>query len=272
MSLRDFSLREMGAIPISIGTSLAIEALRQPNVPNYDALWVNLRTLFRNLMSCVPTHVRDDANDREVAEVLEEEMGHISEAVSILSNGTKPVKWYITKPETLSKILPDAIIRAPKTPLQKSQAALCDAALGRLLAKYQKEIQVFSPIMYGQGKAMVLTHFPEDLLSRKHFAEMYLLESHTGKIKEHDAFNTKLGDIDQFPKLPFNGFTLTVFGDKQVLIYQMPNKIRTMVLEVAKKAAWTPMTTKDRMLLTLNNIKNQYDREVLKSILMKCKY
>lgn len=272
MSLRDFSLREMGAIPISIGTSLAIEALRQPGVPAYDALWVNLRTLFRNLMSCVPTHVRDDANDRDVAEVLEEEMGHISEAISILSNGTKPVKWYITKPETLNKILPDAIIRAPKTTLQKSQAALCDAALGRLLAKYQKEIQVFSPIMYGQGKAMVLTHFPEDLLSRKHFAEMYLLESHTGKIKNHDQFNTKLGDIDDFPKLPFNGFTLTVFGDKQVLIYQMPGKVRSMVLDVAKKANWTPMTTKDRMLLTLNNIKNQYDREVLKSILMKCKY
>lgn len=272
MSLRDFSVREMGAIPVSIGTSLAIEALRQPNVPNYDALWVNLRTLFRNLMSCVPTHVRDDANDRDVAEVLEEEMGHIAEAVSILGNGTKQVKWYITKPETLSKILPDAIIRAPKTPLQKSQAALCDAALSRLLTKYQKDIQVFSTTLYGQGKVMLLTHYPEDLLSRKHFSEMYLLESHTGKIKGHEAFNTKLGDIDDFPKMPFNGFTLTVFGDKQVLIYQMPGKIRSTVLEIAKKANWTTMTSKDRMLLSLTGVKNQYDREVLKSILMKCKY
>jgi hypothetical protein len=56
--------REMGQLPVSIGTSLALESVTgilpehetdDPDIHKFDSLWVNVRTLFRNIVASIPS-------------------------------------------------------------------------------------------------------------------------------------------------------------------------------------------------------------------------
>lgn len=271
--LAGFQQRETGALPVSVGTSLAIEGLREPNLPPFDYLWINLRTLYRNLLASVENWVRDSADPYTVANIMVEEMEHIRDAVMTITGGRIHTQWYLSAPETLVKILPDAIIRAPKTDLQKHVAMLCDAALAEVIKHVGKEnVMFFRPLLEGPGRTLCLTHVPSDLLSYRKFEELMLLESHTGKIKQHAAFNTKFSNGSELSNIPFNGFTLSIFGDNNVLLYQAPGKIRRAVLEIATKYDWTPLTTREKIRYGIGSIRDEFGKQTLLNMLSKTTY
>jgi hypothetical protein len=273
-ALVGFQQRETGALPISVGTSLAIEGLRVPKIPAYDYLWVNLRTLYRNLLQSAETWVRDVTDPQTVAEVLLDELEHIHDAVLTITGGRVKPQWYLSAPETLVKVLPDAIIRAPKTDLQKHVAMLCDKALDIVVNTIGRHnVMFFRPLLEGPGRTLCLTHVPSDLLSHRKFEELMLLESQTGTIKQYAQFNTKLSNGKELSNIPFNGFTLSIFGDNNVLLYQAPGKIRRAILEIATKYDWTPMTTRDKIRYGISAIRgDEFGKQSLLNMLSKTTY
>lgn len=265
--------REVGELPVSVGTSLAIEGLRQPNLPDYDYLWINLRTLYRNIQQAVDIPTRDSMTPKMVQDVMLDEMNHIHDAVTVLSGGRITPQWYVSEPTTLARILPEAIIRSPQTDLQKMVYDLCEQAVAPIVKLLGADALVFRPLLHGAGRTLLLTHYPTDLLGQRTFKELMLLESHTGKIKRPLEFNTKLtGSQDEVRQLPFNGFTLSVFGDNNVLLRQMPIKMRTLVLEVAKKYNWSPMTTRDKIAMSIGTIRDELGKQYLRKVLSKTTY
>ena len=264
--------REVGALPISLGTSSAIEGLRQPHLPHYDYLWVNLWSLHRNIIQAVDTATRDSVSPDMVREVMYDEMGHIHDAVTTLTGGRVTPQWYVSPAETLSRVLPEAIIRSPQTDLQKHIYNLTQATIDPILKRLGEHVMVFRPLLEGPGSTLLLTHYPTDLLGRTKFKDLMLLESYTGKIKQFAEFNTKLTGSSELTNMPFNGFTLSVFGDNNVLLRQMPSKMRRVVMDVAKKYAWTPMTSREKMLYGINSITDEYGKQYLKKVLSKTTY
>lgn len=261
--------REVGKLPVSVGTSLAIEGLQQPHLPQYDHLWINLRTLYRNIQQAVDIPTRDSMTPDMVQDVMIDEMNHISEAMAVITGGRVSPQWYVSEPNTLVRILPEAIIRSPQTDLQKMMYNLSEAAIAPIVKMLKDKALVFRPVLHGPGRTLLLTHYPTDLLGRRNFAELMLLESHTGKIKQYAEFSSKLTDGRELNWLPFNGFTLSVFGDNNVLLRQMPQKMRNLVLEIAKKYKWTPMTTRAKMTMDLGFIRDELGKQYLRKVLSK---
>lgn len=75
--------REKGKVPISIGTSLAFESLLnihddlKHKIPPYletEVIWINVKTLFRNLWGAIPRIRHDLVSDMQLAEALIFEM------------------------------------------------------------------------------------------------------------------------------------------------------------------------------------------------------
>jgi len=272
-TLADFQRRDTGNLPVSVGTSLAIEGLQASGLPPFDYVWVNLRTLYRNLIASVDTATRDMADPYTVGQVMVEEMEHIRDAVLTLTQGRIHVQWYLSNPATLVKALPDAIIRSPQTDLQKHVDQLCNAALEYVVKTVGKEhVLQFSPLLQGPGRTLALTHMPTDLLNHRSFAELMLLESHTGKIKRYAEFNTKFTNGSDLTHIPYNGFTLTIFGDNNVLLRQAPGKLRKAILDIAQKYNWTAMTTREKIRYGISNITDTYAKQALLGMLSKTTY
>lgn len=270
--MNKLTAREKGALPITVGTSLAIEGLIKEPAKSFDRVLINVRTLFRNILDSVPTNVRNGLSAKEIMDAIWEDIEHIDTAVTQWGRGVVSLEWYYSDPKTLVKVLPDAIIRAPKTPLQIINQQLFERCLLEMKKEMGKHLVAYSPLPSGGRRTAILTHSPTDLLNRRDFSELYLLESHTGKVKRWGEFSSKLSADAAVGILPFNGFTVTLYGDGGALVYQFPRKAREMVLEVAKKYKWTTITKKDHILFSLKQIKNGVDRRLLVDIASKIKY
>jgi hypothetical protein len=99
--------------------------------------------------------------------------------------------------------------------------------------------------------SLIVTHFPVDLFGRYRFNQLDLLESHTGKIKPPAQWNTKLSaKREETDMLPFNPFTLQVFGDNQQFVHQLP-RVKEAVVETAKATGWSSVTTMEKIRMTL---------------------
>ena len=87
------SSRTIGQFPLSIATSLAMEAAfgiypdrpetKEP-ILKYDTLWVNVRTIFRNIMGSLEKEFADRVTPPMLANTLNEEMMFISKNLAEL--------------------------------------------------------------------------------------------------------------------------------------------------------------------------------------------
>jgi hypothetical protein len=67
--------------------------------------------------------------------------------------------------------------------------------------------------------------------------------------------------------MPFNALTLQVFGDG-VDFGPMDRKVKAVVLALAEERKWTSVTTKDRILVSLDLMKDRISAERLKLLLL----
>src|SRR5690606_2412979 len=125
--------REKGALPISIGTSLAIESaqgvlpekeVQVPPILSYDALYVNLRTLYRNILGSIPTEERTGMSPDLIAETISNEMQVIEGAIRQTTNGKVKVVFYLCTFASLNRKFPHALHKNATTENQKFVQAL----------------------------------------------------------------------------------------------------------------------------------------------------
>lgn len=253
--------REKGAFPISIGTSLAIEGAigQHPDQPPHTnallankQVWFNLFTLFRNLYQSLKAEDQKAATVVDIYPALVEDILGCQTTVSQESGGKCEAVFYLNDYSTLPKKYPHAKLRQPSTENQQIYQAIEEATLLRLLRNPPVEIERFQTSIQGHfGKALMVTHYSFDLFARYSFAELNLLESHTGKIKPPSQWNSKLtGKREDTDHLPFLMLTLQVYGDGQQFM-SLPGGLRSAILKVAKARQWTSVTTIDKVKFTL---------------------
>lgn len=270
--------REKGQFPISIGTSLALEAgsgtyPERPEVPppfhRAKQLWINLRTLVRNLYACLPTDLKENVLPDDLWEYVLEEMSIIPAAVTNGSGGNTSVVYYASDYRGLERQFPGAILREVKTVKQKMNQLVEDTTLRMTLERNdQFNVQLFDFEIQGQFPAsFIMTHLPIDLLARYRFERLELLESHTGTLKGPGAWNTKLTNGKELTNIPFNRFTLQLFGDNGNMFSPHSISLRREVIRLANQWGWTNVTSLEKVRDTISKIGNDVQRTTLLKML-----
>lgn len=256
-------------VAASVATALAIEGLLgvypdRPESPAplnaFDALTVNLSTLFRNLHGSLAKEDQSLLDPSNGADALKEDMAVIEAALKEV----KPsfvVEYYRNSYPIIGLKYRNAARFKPRTDRQVMYAALEKDCLDLLIKRSAKG--QYTVGKYGMpsapGKVAAITHYPVDLLSLYDFSSLKLLESHTGKIKPQPQWSTKLGLKDEdAPLIPFNAFTLQVFGDKGAMFLAQGIKLRQAIIAMAKADGWTSMSTMSRIKDSINRSKDAY--------------
>lgn len=251
--------REVGQIPVSIGTSLAFEGLlgihpntelKQPlDVKSVKEVWVNLRTLARNFHSAIPTDKQHQTNPDDAVSILFQELQTIPIALAQYGSKVK-VRWYIASKDAIKWEYPKASFKEAKTPKQMAYEVFERYVAIELLQRLKEDridvMEIDKAPTRTQGTVALITHYPHELLWKQHFDRLLLLESHTGKIKPYNLWYTKLNGVSADSPIPFTKFTLQVFGDS-VIIEPQPKAIKAQLKQLATTRRWTPVTTQDKI-------------------------
>jgi len=280
------SERTMSAFMLSIGTSLSFESLfpgTQPPydperpIPNkidlndYDELWINLFTLFRNIVGAVPSIKVAMLTPEDVGYVISEEVELIQDLVRMYTDNKVQVVFYSSSYQDLKKYFKHASVRTDNT---EKQRQMTDLLTGSISAFYKfqtkrdtlKHFKLYlEPVSAMNKKVLLLSNYAFDLLSYKKFMKMDLLESHTGVLKERAKWHTKYMDGKNLVRMPFNEILLQVFGDSQTF-YPMDKNLRKEIIELAEASQWNPLTTDERVRFTIGNLKNPYYVSILREM------
>lgn len=282
-STRALAGREQGQFPISIGTSLAIESLTNlvPDRPKVspvpitkiDALLINVRTLYRNMVGSLKAAVKQDIVAADIADYLTQEMQQCVDAVTKISNGKVGVFFYLCTYPDLKREFPHARLINPTTPKQQIAKQLEDDTINLIKSNPTKygDPKIFDNYVragyFQNDRVAMLTHLPLDLIDRHQFKEFYLLESNTGVLKPHRDFSSKFKVKPDNVFLPFSLFTLQVFGDGGKMFAPLETDVVKFVTELAQKNQWTHMTTPDKIKHNLTNSGNNQFVSFLKSLM-----
>lgn len=258
--------RVVGKYPISIATSLAFEGLADtledgkryasPPIFNYEMVWINLRTLIRNLQGAIERELQDKIPIKDIIYAITAEMSIINSLTSEISNGKCQTKFYVCDYRSLPKLYPKAQIKELKTERQKFQASLESTIITEIFKDNQ---YLENPVVHfdtsirpdSKMRSVILTHLPFDLLSYEHFNILDLIESHTGVIKKKHQWNTKLLNGKELIRIPFDKMTVQLFGDSGGMLSPYPPDLRKGLIAVAEKYRWNTLVTKERIRLTV---------------------
>jgi hypothetical protein len=254
----DLIERDIGQLPVSIGTSLAFEGILgiHPNPPKQPTdtksvreIWVNLRTLARNLHSAMTTENSAKLNLDNAVEVLLDETRVLPVAFTQMG-GKARIRYYIASKDAIKWRFPKANHKVARTPKQMAyefyERYVSIELLNRMKAEQIPVMEFDTKPEPADGTVALLTHFPHELLWKIHFTRLLLLESHTGKLKTYNTWYTKLNGITEETPMPFTDYTIQVFGDGTVLDSQ-PKAIRGQLKQLAKDRRWTGITTQDKI-------------------------
>jgi hypothetical protein len=277
------SSRTTSGFPLSIGTSLAMESVfvpvkptidpyrkipQQINIDDYNQVWINIGTLFRNLYNAVDRNFLGKFDGVDVADALSTEMETIADLVVSSSQGKTESVFYNCSYSDLTNRFKLGTLRLPNTEKQLLYADLYKKSIDNLLKRSQREsirhIETYQSMFSGGSKseALILTHFPIDLLNAKKFRSMDLLESHTGILKKPTDWYTKYYDGRDLNMLPLNGILLTVFGDDHH--FRPQNRaMKEAVLAFAIERRWTCITSAQEIVNGIKTLKDHALRDAL---------
>lgn len=262
--------RVVGAYPISIATSLAIEGLTHTGehesddgpapIKDCEVLYINLRTLFRNAFGSFED-LKDRLNFEVMRETLIADVAGIKEAVKAASPNTVCVIYLCTyKEATVNKLFKEAGFKNPNTPNQVFYSAL-EFDIYKEAEDFIEDLEIFDVELKGDKDTFILTHLPIDLLWYRNFPSLSLLESHTGKIKTRTLWYTKLNG--KHPEIPFNKAFLQIFGDG-VMFSPQGIKIRRVIQKVAVKNRWNQNTSKEKIVMNLRSANEPHVLDLFK--------
>lgn len=275
--------RTTSGFPLSISTALAFESLFTPrqtvydplrqiperiDISKYKQLWINVDTLFRNMIQSASKEMLMNTGYKEASMILIDEM-HIIENLLLVEgkNTTEPVFYRLDYEAALKSRHESIKLRTDNSANQLFLADLKRKTF-ELLLKNTKSVVEFKTEIKPKDKtsALMLTHYPFDLTFYKNFSVLDLLESNTGKLKTRRQWNTKYYPVPGYDMniLPFYRMLLLFLGDK-ALIQPVFLKFRKLIMDCAVKRQWTPLTTMDKCLLDLSIDLNPFDYAVIRT-------
>lgn len=260
--------RAKGSLPISIPTSLALEGLfgfgeyqdRPSQANKVDEIWVNLRTLFRNLNNSLEGEYKSLVSVESLLEAFKSEIDIFNISVALQSGDRIKVRYYYSSYQSFKKEFPHAKWKELNTTKQTMEQDIENRVIQAFRKAipelwYEFELLDFNVKLKGDYKKVaLLTHYSADLLWYKTFSKLYLLESHTGALKDRSMWYTKLTGGKQHQRIPFNKLTIQVFGDNNLVFSTMSIAIKRRLLEIAEKDSWTSTSTDERVRVSINKI------------------
>jgi hypothetical protein len=264
--------RVMGKYPLSIATSLAIEGAigeheEHPTGKNelilYDQIWVNIKTIFRNLYNSVDRELVETVPHVTLYEQVEVEADQFQRVIDSETKGQMKVVFYVSDYAGMERAYPHSHLRGDTTVLQKTYTSAMIGSLAPYVRNHQEDLKTFKLKITGSsdGKSMLLTHYPLDLIC-KGFRELVLLESHTGTVKHKHQWYTKYLNGSTIPTIPFNEQFIQVFGDKEHFRPTSIN-IRKAVLDLATQYNWSQVTTRDKLVYDIGLLKDHFLKDNL---------
>jgi hypothetical protein len=283
------SNRMKGQLPLSIATSIAFESLlnmeppldapvyvRRPKghtkpIVGFEQIWINLRTLIRNIDGAIDNNVNNDASPMDYYRVVLEEMAVIQNIVNEINDVARPeIHYYMKNYDSLTKVWRHALFREVTAPRLKVYAALENNILTHITEDIKRGIlsavQVHSEDCYAtntSSKAALISHFPVDLILVKGERFAALVESHTGAIKKREEWNTKFRDGSKYPRIPFDRGMIQIFGDKENMLSPQTLKIRQRLAAISEKYQWNALTTRERIIFC---VEQEHEPVLLKLI------
>lgn len=255
--------RMKGQFPVSIATSLALEGLfgihpdlpapKTPHWLQYDTLYVNLRTVFRNLHSLFNAQENEEMQVEDYTPFILEEMTLIENIVKQHTENKMTVRYYACSYENIKGLYPYAKFKDATTIKQKFYSAketgTINACFAKLGGKKNKVLEIFdTTIISDHSNVLLLSSYAIDLLHVKPVKDLALLESHTGVIKKKKDWYTKLNNGKTLERIPFDKMTVQAFGDSSGVFKPYPQSHRQKLVELANKYHWSQITTKDRII------------------------
>lgn len=284
MTTEAIASRATNASGVSVGTSLALETILPSwpvfdrervappsvNLLKYSRVWINLRTIARNLHNAIASEYRETIRPQDLGEALAEEAWAVALAIEQGSSGSVKAMLYWPKYEQLQRAFPSAKIRVPSTDKQKAVDTLVQKAMeiaDNILHTNHPKSYTRSPVKIDPGsyaETLMMTHMPVDLLSAKRFGSLELLESHTGLVKPRNLWYTKLFAGKTLSIIPFGEMSLQVFGDDHSF-HPMNISVKREVLTIAETNHWSWMTTDSKIRADiLKHPENSFKIEMLK--------
>lgn len=249
--------RVFGFYPMSIATSLAFEGLlrtgEHADIPGpspigeYGAILINIRTIFRNAFGSFEDK-RDYLTPETLLTCIVEDVKAIMATAKAVAPSVLCVP-YICMYKSANKEFPEAAFRnilggPSPTPSQAFYVSLEQDVYRAILTNKPFEIEEFDVYPEGTHDTLILTQYPSDLLARKKFPKLALLESHTGRIKEPGEWFTKMNGKPE--QIPFNKGFLVLFGDAH-MFSPLDRKVRSVLVKTAEKYNWNQGTSMDRI-------------------------
>lgn len=271
--------RVFGSYPMSIATSLAMEGLLHTGeyadwkgklpINEYQAIYLNVRTLFRNAF-----YAFEDNRDRLTPDVLrtciEED---IQQFIAVASAAAPEVVCvpYICMYKSANKEFPLAKFRnalggdETMTPTQAFFNSVEQDVYHMFLKEDtgMEELLAFDNFPKNNKDTLLLTHYPADLIHKDRFPKVGLLESHSGKVKKQMEWYTKM--YNKPKQIPFNKAFLVLFGDSYMFAPQ-DRKIRNVLLKTAEKYNWNQSTTMDRIYNCLKLVNEPHVIDYLRKL------
>lgn len=277
--------RTLSAFALSVGTSLAMESIfigdRQPidpervipqkvNILDYQEFWINLSTLFRNIHGSITREESLRVSPREWLSVLEEEVEQIKFLIAHQSNNrVKPI-FYASQYQDFENKYPKSRVRKLNTDNQRIYFSLHKDIMTEFAKRNSHEpwLKLFNDKLRtdNKPKALILSHYPYDLLSVKQFTGLDLIESHTGIRRQPATWYVKYYDGKNLPAMPFMEGLLLMLGDKEHFsVYDF--KIKRELIQLAQDCRWTPATTRERILFDISKLKDPEHQSILKEVM-----
>lgn len=269
---------ERGQYPVNIPTSLALESLmgihpevKHPIPPyqNYDHYWLSARTLYRNIVSSFPSDMQLQLVPGIIAELMVDEWETIKDVVSG-STRLDPTLYLCNYKALETRYKRHTVFKGDTTPKQVEERKRMKKAIQIFVEDVgEGYLKIFDTDIKpdsSSGRFIIQTHIAVDLLSKRHFDDLDLLESHTGAIKNQSLWYTKYNNGKDLSMLPFTQYFLRIFGDKE-FFSPKDAALRKAIVELAQKYKWGPLTTDARIRQGLDQLSNPYFREVVKDMM-----
>lgn len=271
----EIAQREVGNLPLSIGTSLAVEVIgggseETPPSPEREflpeELWINLRTLFRNLYNGMNPELRRGVLGSHFIPTMLQEIEQIFTYVSDVRQDQTKVIFYHCSYRSMGREFPRAKLKEASTELQRLYAALEYEVCETILKEHKEtfDIRTFDIKIIGSSRhAWVMTHAPVDLLWNRSFSKLVLLESHTGALKTRTQWYTKLTNGKELHRIPFNRLSLQIFGDNSTHFLSMPQAFKKPLLELSEQYHWTQATTMEKIRYNISGMSDHFGKQIL---------
>lgn len=275
------SERALGTIPVSIATAMAIDGMynRHPDIKKSSKLpasiakiiYLNARTIFRNIHGAIEdVELASRVTAKSYAETLLNEVDEIRQALR-QEEHPLDVVLYLPTYRSIARYMGKGELRPLNTDRQKTYNRLENDTLQEIANSYKETqdkpyLEVDMDIKVKDYQSIfILTHLPVDLLNVHNAADVFLVESHTGKIKAKDQWYTKF-HAERNPSVPFNKATLLFFGDSGGLFKPQNIKARKRIIDIATDRKWNAFTTISRMLLGIESAQEPMLLQTVKAL------